>query len=117
MASPSVPVRDESADVRAVLTRYERAYTQLDSSQARAVWPGVDERALSRAFSSLASQRVSLGRCEVTLNGATARATCAGSATWTPKVGGGGARTEARRWTFELAKSGDGWTIQKAVVR
>ena len=111
------PPRDETADVRAVLARYETAYTELDSSQARAVWPGVDERALSRAFSSLASQRVSLGRCDVTLNGGTARATCAGVATWTPKVGGGGARTEARRWVFDLSKSGEAWRIQRATVR
>ena len=116
-ALATVPVRDESADVRAVLARYESAYSKLDPSQARAVWPRVDERALSRAFSGLASQRVSLGRCDVTLNGATARATCAGSATWTPKVGGGGARTEARRWTFDLTKSGDGWKIEKALVK
>jgi hypothetical protein len=111
------PPRDETVDVRAVLSRYEHAYSQLDPSQARAVWPGVDERALSRAFSSLASQRVSLGRCDVTLNGVRAQAICAGSQTWTPKVGGGGPRTEARRWTFELTKTGDAWRIERALAR
>lgn len=115
-APAAAPPRDESSDVRAVLARYETAYTQLDSSLARAVWPSVDERALARAFSGLESQTVSLDRCDVALNGATARATCAGTSTWTPKVGGG-SRTEARRWTFELAKSGDGWRIERAVVR
>ena len=111
------PPRDESADVLAVLTRYETAYTQLNPAAAREVWPDVDERALSRAFSSLAAQRVSLGRCDVALNGGTARATCAGTASWTPKVGGGGARTEARRWTFDLRKAGEGWQIERATVR
>lgn len=111
------PPRDETVDVRAVLSRYEHAYSQLDPSQARAVWPGVDERALSRAFSSLASQRVSLGRCDVTLNGVRAQAICAGSQTWTPKVGGGGPRTEARRWTFELTKAGDAWRIERALAK
>jgi hypothetical protein len=116
-APAAEPPRDESADVRAILARYERAYTQLDPSLARAVWPSVDERALARAFGGLSSQSVSLGRCDVALQGATARATCAGTATWTPKVGGGGSRTEARRWRFDLARSGDGWRIERALVR
>jgi hypothetical protein len=32
-------------------------------------------------------------------------------------VGGGGPRTEARRWTFELKKSGDAWRIERAHAR
>ena len=115
--APPPPPRDEPAEVREVLSSYEEAYSRLDPSLARAVWPAVDERALSRAFSSLASQQVTLGRCDVSVNGATARATCAGTATWTPKVGGGGARTEARRWTFDLRKAGDAWRIERAVAR
>ena len=111
------PPRDESAEVRAILERYESAYTRLDPSLARAVWPGVNESALARAFSSLASQEISLGRCDVSVSGATARATCTGTAKWTPKVGGGGARTEARRWTFDLRRAGDGWQIERALAR
>lgn len=110
------PPRDESEIVRAVLQRYERAYSSLDAAAASAIWPGVNRGALARAFDGLASQRVSLGSCDVDINGPSARATCAGSATWEPKVGGG-VRTEARSWNFELKKRGDGWQIERAVTR
>jgi hypothetical protein len=48
---------DEHAAVRATLGRYESAYSDLNTAAAHAVWPGVDERALARAFDSLSSQR------------------------------------------------------------
>ena len=115
-AAPAEPaVRDETV-VLSVLQRYEAAYTNLDAAAASAVWPGVDRSALARAFNGLASQRVSLGACDIAVNGPSARATCSGSATWRPKVGGG-SHTENRRWSFELRKAGDNWKIEKAVIR
>ena len=110
------PPRDESSVVRAVLERYEHAYSSLDAVAASAVWPGVNKDALSRAFDGLASQRVSLGSCDVAIDGPAARATCSGSATWEPKVGGG-VHTAPRRWNFELRKSGDDWQIERAITR
>lgn len=110
------PVVDEVARVRAVLSRYEAAYSGLDAAAARAVWPAVDERALSRAFNGLQSQRVSLERCDVSVSGASARAECAGRATWVPKVGGSG-RTETRRWLFDLRQASGGWQIVSAEAR
>ena len=71
--------------VRAVLNKYAAAYSHLDAAAAQAVWPAVNRPALSRAFEGLASQRVSLERCDIDVNAATARATCAGSATWSPE--------------------------------
>jgi hypothetical protein len=119
-APPAAPeparVHDESTFVREVLEQYEEAYSSLDARAASAVWPGVDSGALSRAFDGLASQRVSLGSCDVTVNGPAARATCAGTATWEPKVGGG-VRTEPRRWNFDLRKAGDAWRIERAIAR
>ena len=108
-------VRDETV-VRAVLRRYETAYSTLDADAASVVWPGVNRGALARAFDGLASQQVSLGSCDVTVTGPAARATCSGSATWQPKVGGG-VRTEARRWSFDLRKNGEAWRIERAVAR
>jgi hypothetical protein len=104
--------------VRAALSHYESAYSRLDAAAARAVWPSVDAGALGRAFDSLQSQQVSLGRCSVSLgvNRQSARASCAGTAMWTPKVGGG-ARTEPRRWTFDLEVAGDRWQIVRATAR
>ena len=107
---------DESSIVRGVLNRYERAYSSLDAEAASSVWPGVDRTALERAFHGLASQRVSLQSCDVTVEGAAARALCSGTATWVPKVGGG-ARTAVRRWAFELRKRAGDWEIERAVTR
>ena len=104
--------------VRAALSHYEAAYSTLDVAAARAVWPAVDANALGRAFDDLRSQHVSLGNCSVVIGPGrpSARADCTGAATWTPKVGGG-ARTAARRWTFELELAGDRWQIVRAITR
>jgi hypothetical protein len=103
--------------VRTVLTRYASAYSALDADAAQRVWPGVNRAALARAFESLASQRVSLGECRIHVAAASAQAQCAGSATWSPKVGSSASRTEARNWTFELARAGAAWQIVSARVQ
>jgi hypothetical protein len=100
--------------VRRTLDRYADAYNALDAAAAQRVWPGVNRAALTRAFGALASQRVSLGDCRIDVTGATARASCAGSATWAARIGDASSRTEARRWTFDLARAGDEWRIVTA---
>lgn len=114
--SVPTPVVDEPARVRSVLSKYEAAYTGLDANAAQVIWPGVDGRSLARAFQGLESQRVSLGQCALAIDGATARADCDGSATWTPKIGGG-SRTESRHWRFELQNNGGTWQILTASAR
>jgi len=54
-------------DVRKVIERYRDAYERLDAAAARAVWPGVDEAALTRAFDGLTSQRIEFERCDIWL--------------------------------------------------
>jgi len=115
-AAPVPPPVDEAARVRSVLSQYETAYSQLDAGAAQVIWPGVDGRSLARAFQSLERQRVSLGQCALAIDGVTARADCDGSATWTPKIGGG-TRTEARHWKFELQNTGGTWQIITAAAR
>jgi hypothetical protein len=110
------PAAPDDSGVRAALAQYESAYSSLNAAGANAVYPGVDERSLQRAFESLDSQRVSLGRCSISMNGARAQATCQGNATWTPKVGGG-TRSAARTWRFDLANSGGSWKITRADAR
>jgi hypothetical protein len=107
---------DARSAVRATLARYEAAYSGLNVSAARAVWPAVDERALAKAFDGLSSQRVALDRCDVSVAGGTAKAICSGTAEWTPKVGGG-QRRQSRRWAFELANAGGSWQIVRADAR
>jgi hypothetical protein len=113
------PAADTSQEalVRRALNRYAAAYSDLDADAAQRVWPGVNRAALSRAFDALASQRVSLGDCRIQIAAATAQARCAGSATWSPKIGNGGSRTETRTWTFDLARAGSGWQIVTARVQ
>jgi hypothetical protein len=113
----SAPKTPDDADlVRGILARYADAYTRLDADAAKAVWPSVNRAALSRAFSGLNEQRIAFKDCSVDVRSAEARATCSGSTTWEPKIGGG-ARTDMRRWAFDLRKNGDAWIIRDARVQ
>ena len=99
------------------LSRYGAAYSRLDASAARAVWPSVDVRALGRAFSELRSQRVTLADCDIAVDGARAKAACRGAATYVPRAGDQNPRTEARDWRFELEKGRDAnWRIASATI-
>jgi hypothetical protein len=107
---------DELPAVRQVLSQYAEAYSSLNASAAKRVWPSLDLRSLARAFDGLQSQRVSLGDCAVSFENTGARAECRGSAEWTPKVGGG-SHSQARHWSFDLQKSGGEWRIVNATAR
>jgi hypothetical protein len=113
-AAPMQPPQESL--IRGALTRYAKAYSDLDVDAAARVWPSVNRSALGHAFDSLDSQRVSLGDCRIQIDGNTAHASCAGSATWTPKVGGR-ERTDERSWSFDLGKSVAGWQITSARVQ
>jgi len=122
-ATPSSPapaaVTNTGSDeqsVRAVLERYESAYSRLDAAAAGSVWPGVNQRALANAFDGLSAQTISLGRCDIRVNGGSARADCSGTARWTPKVGGG-AQSASRQWRFDLRNAGGNWVITQATAR
>jgi len=108
--------RDQSVAIRAALNRYEAAYNRLDATAVQSVWPSLDRNALSRAFDGLASQKVSLGNCSVNVRDSAARAYCAGTTAWTPKVGGG-ARTASRKWTFDLSEADGTWRIVRVEAR
>jgi hypothetical protein len=115
-APPPDPRTLEEPQVRGVLAQFEAAYNNLSADAAQAVWPSVDRRSLARAFESLESQRVALGRCSIEISGATASADCSGTTAWTPKVGGG-RHSEQRQWQFHLAKADGTWRIERAQVR
>ena len=108
--------RSEEQSVRAALGRYESAYNRLDAAAAANVWPGVNQRALASAFEGLSAQSISLGGCDIRVNGATAHAECAGNARWTPKVGSG-TQSAPRQWRFDLRNSGGNWIITQATTR
>jgi hypothetical protein len=113
--TPSTPA-DDAVLVRSILDKYAEAYTRLDADAAKAVWPSVNRAALSRAFNGLNEQRIAFNDCSVNVRSTEARATCSGSTTWEPKIGGG-PHTDTRRWAFDLEKSADGWIIRDARVQ
>jgi hypothetical protein len=110
---PRVVDRDK---VRAVLSRYESAYSQLDAAAAARLYPAVDRKALSRAFNTLSSQQIQFADCRIQVGTSTAHATCAGTASWTPKVGGG-SREQSRRWQFDLKQVSGDWQIGAVKVQ
>jgi len=113
---PDARVADRDR-VRGLLSQYQRAYSELDAAAAARVYPGVDRRALSRAFNTLSSQQIYLADCRIDVLQSNAQATCAGTATWTAKVGGG-SRDQARRWHFDLKQvAGGDWQITAVKVQ
>jgi hypothetical protein len=127
-ATPAVPIGTsgisspdaggaERERVRGLLSQYQRAYSDLDAAAAARVYPGVDRRALSRAFNTLSSQQIYLEDCRIDVLQARAQATCAGTASWTPKVGGG-SQDQARRWHFDIKQvAGGDWQIAAVKVQ
>jgi hypothetical protein len=108
------PVRGEEEGIRSTLRRFSTAYSRLDASAARDVWPSVDVRALERAFGGLKSQQLRFDRCNFSVDGSRARAACTGRAVFVPRIGNQSPRSTSREWTFELKKADDGWTIASA---
>jgi hypothetical protein len=106
-------VADEAAIERA-LRQYKDAYEHLDAKAASAVWPTVDQRALSRAFAGLASQSLDFRGCEVVVRAGASKATasCSGTAEYVRKVGDARVRVEPRQWTFTLNKTQGAWRIE-----
>ena len=103
--------------VTATLQRYAKAYTDLDARAARSVWPSVNERALSNAFSGLSAQSLDFQDCEVVVRQVEADAVCRGTASYVTRVGSSSPRVEPRTWHFELSRHGDDWLIDTAVAR
>jgi hypothetical protein len=103
--------------VRAVLEGYRTAYNQLNASDARALWPSVDFKTLSKAFDQLQSQEIRFTNCQIALTGESASAVCAGYAAFVPKVGSRERRSTSREWKFALRHSTDGWVIAGVDMR
>lgn len=115
-AEPPAPAV-RTAAIESVLKNYAHAFSARDVGAAKSVWPGVDERALRRAFEGLQEQHFDLGSCEISLDGSTAVAKCVGTARYRPKMGIRSMRSERREWTFQLGHKGEAWTIDDVEVR
>jgi hypothetical protein len=107
-------VDDDAAQVGAVLQKYRTAYERLDAGLVQAVWPGVNETALARAFQGLESQSVTFKACDVQLRGLTAAVVCTGSTRYVPKVGSHEPHVQPLAWNFTLRKNASEWKIESA---
>jgi hypothetical protein len=116
--APAAPaeVVDTQA-IQLVLGQYRNAFNVLDSGAAKAVWPSVDARALSRAFDRLEEQAFQFSECNIAVTGVRATASCAGSAKYVPKVGNRSPHYEPRQWRFNLRKVDAGWQIEQVDSR
>jgi hypothetical protein len=113
---PPSPEARETAAVETLLERYRLAFSTLNSGVSD-FWPGVNSRALDKAFNELEQQRFEFNQCRVQLNGAQAEATCTGTATFVPKVGNKTPRTQSRLWSFRLVRAGNRWIIDSVQSR
>ncbi len=109
--------RADEERIGAVLKRFTDAYAQLNAPAAKAVWPGVDTRALSHAFDALESQSIVFDVCTLYFTDSEARAACAGKLTYVPKIGRRSARTVSQQWNFVMKKNSADWTIADAQMR
>jgi hypothetical protein len=111
------PRVNEEAGVHAALGRYQDAYERLDAAAAKRIWPGVDERALSKAFANLESQSITFDDCRTVVGSTSATASCRGTATYVARLGNRNSQTQNRQWTFTLRKDGSAWELENVQVR
>jgi hypothetical protein len=97
--------------VQSVIDRYRAAFDSLDAKAVEGFWPGVDMRALNRAFDQLQSQHLQFDHCDIQLAGSRAFGFCHGYAQMVRKAGSQDPRTEPRQWTFTLGEVKDHWVI------
>jgi len=110
-------IATDTRAVSAALNRYEQAFSAMDVARARAVWPSVDVKALTKAFEQLEEQRFDLDDCDITVAGAQAEANCSGDARYVRKVGSKAMRVEPRRWHFKLRQANEEWIIDAVSSR
>lgn len=101
----------ESAALARVLGRYQTAYSTRDASAAAAIWPGVDRRALSRAFERLQDQELNLQGCTYAVSSISATARCDGVLRYARRIGDTSTKVERHTWTIEFVKQGSAWHI------
>jgi hypothetical protein len=111
-AAASAIAGDQNA-VLETLREYARAYQALDVKATAAVWPSVDRRALTRAFSTLKSNQLELEDCRVTIAGTSGTSRCRGLVEYVPKIGSATPRSGRQDLVFKMRKLGSDWFIDE----
>jgi hypothetical protein len=112
----AVVVPNDRSSIERVLAQYRDAYDRLDAPSAAVIWPRVDTRALSRAFSTLAEQDVSFDRCDLDITGVKANAQCTGEIRYVRRVGDQEPRVRRMSWSFAFERVEDRWQIAQVTA-
>ena len=119
-ASPSSAVVSRPPEMDSVLhalNQYAEALTNMDVGGARRIWPGVDQRALTGAFSTLEKNEMILNACAVDVGARnTAFVTCQARVEFVPKVGNRSPQVASQQWRFTMNKVADEWKIKTATA-
>jgi hypothetical protein len=115
-ANVPAPLKNETL-VAQLLEEFRQAYGRLDAETVGAIWPSANTKALRRAFDQLDNQELTFDNCSISATGQHAQASCAGKATYVPRIGNKTSHVEPRRWTFQLTKIGDHWVIDAVDAR
>ncbi len=105
-----------TAAIERTLKGYQAAFSRLDVAAVREVWPGVDEKALAKAFDQLRREDLTFDSCEVTVTGTTAVAACGGTTEYVPKIGSKNPRVERHRWRIGLHRVAEQWVVNRVDV-
>jgi hypothetical protein len=117
-AAPAAIVTPPSdrTSIERLLQQYRDAYERLDAPSAAVIWPRVDTRALSRAFSTLAEQDLLFDSCDLDIAGAKANARCVGEIRYVRRVGDQAPRVRKMSWSFALEHVSDRWQIAQVTA-
>jgi hypothetical protein len=115
-ALPRMPPSEAGA-IQTVLSQYRTAFRDLDAGAARAIWPSVDTKALSKAFESLERQDLIFNSCQIAVRDVRAVASCDGTARYVPRIGNRDRHDDRRTWEFKLSKVDEVWLIDTVSAR
>jgi hypothetical protein len=115
-ALPRGPASETGA-IQTVLSQYRSAFRDLDAGAARAIWPSVDAKALSKAFESLERQDLVFNSCQIAIRDVRAVASCDGTARYVPRIGNRDRHDDRRTWEFKLSKVDEVWLIDTVSAR
>ena len=101
---------EDTRGIQRVLNRYRDAFSILDVSAAKAVWPAADAAFLSSTFARVAEQNYDFDHCTIAGAMNRARASCRGVAE-VRRAGSRSVQVQAREWTFRLSKARGDWRI------
>lgn len=110
-------IEHDEREIRNLLDAYRDSYDRRDAVSAARLWPGVDTAALSRAFSTIASQQVDFEQCSLDVIGQRAKARCNGSLQYVRRIGNDSPKSRALSWDFELDRSTGRWLISRVTAQ